>query len=71
MLTVVLYSVRMPEFFGIGTMKTMGRPLSVMAHLKKSIVQVKPEMYCLAHALIVAIVKVTNDPDYTAYRNGR
>ena len=37
-LTVVLHSVRMPAGFGIGGIKTMGRPLSVMAHLKKSIV---------------------------------
>jgi hypothetical protein len=26
---------------------------------------------CVAHALIIAIAKITNDPDYTAYRKGR
>ena len=54
-LTVVLYSVRMPVGFGIGGIKTMGRPLSVTAHLKKSIVQVNAETNCLAHALLIAI----------------
>ncbi len=49
----------------------MGRPISVMAHLKKSIVQVKSATNCLAHALIIAIAKVTNDPNYAAYRKGR
>ena len=42
-----------------------------MAHLKKSIVQVKSETNCLADALIIAIAKVTNDPNYAAYRKGR
>ena len=42
-----------------------------MAHLKKSIVQVRTETSCLAHALIIAIAKLTNDPNYTAYRKGR
>ena len=39
-----------------------------MAHLKKSIVQVKSETNCLFHALINAIAKVTNDTNYSAYR---
>ena len=47
--------------------KTIGRPISVMAHLKKSIVQVKSETNCLSHALIIAIAKVTEDPNYKAY----
>ena len=51
--------------------KTMGRPFSVMAHLKKSVVQVKIETNSLASALIIAIAKLTNDPDYKAYRKGR
>ena len=49
----------------------MGRPISVMAHIKKSIVEVKSETNCLAHALIIAIAKVTNDTNYAAYRKGR
>ena len=44
--------------------------LSVMAHLK-SIIEVKADTNCLAHALIIAIAKVKNDPNHTAYRKGR
>ena len=51
--------------------KTMRRPILVMAHLKKSIVQVKAETNCLAHALIIAIAKVTKDPNYKTYMEGR
>ena len=41
-----------------------------MAHLKTNIIEVKTETNCLAHA-IIAIAKLTNDPDYKAYRKGR
>ena len=51
--------------------KPMGRPLSVMAHLKKSIIEVKTETNSLTHALIIAITKLNNDPDYKAYSKGR
>ena len=53
-LTVVMHSTRMPIGFGLrgDGIKTMERPLSVMARLKKSIVQVKTEANCLAHALL-------------------
>ena len=67
-LTVGLHSVKMPLGFGYRGIKTMGRPISVIARLKKSIEQVKSETNCLAHALIIAITKVTNDPNYAAYR---
>ena len=70
-LTVVLHSVKMPADFGYAGIKTMGRPISVLAHLKKSIVQVKAETNCLAHALIIAIAKATKDPNYKAYVQGR
>jgi hypothetical protein len=56
---------------GNGGVKTKGRPLSVMVHLKRSTVEVKAENNCLAHALIIAIARVTNDPNYKAYRQGR
>ena len=71
-LTVVLHSVKMPVGFGFHSagMKTKGRPLLVMAHLK-SIIQVKTEKNCLAHALIIAIAKLTNNPNYKAYIQGR
>ena len=42
-----------------------------MARLKTSIVEVKAEENCLAHALIISIAKVENDPDYKTYRQGR
>ena len=53
-LVVTVHSVTMPAGFGRG-IKTKGRPLSVMAHLKRSIVEVKAEESCLAHAIIIAI----------------
>jgi hypothetical protein len=34
-----------------------GRPLSVMAQIKRSIIEVKAETNCLAHALRIAIEK--------------
>ena len=43
----------------------MGRPLSVMAHLKK----LRPKKF-LAHALIIAISRVDSDSNYTWYRDG-
>jgi len=57
--------------FGKSTIRSRGRPLSVMARLKTSIVEVKAEENCLAHALIISIAKVENDADYNAYRKGR
>jgi hypothetical protein len=48
-----------------------GRPLANMAHLKRSIVEVIAKNKCLAHALMIAIAKLTNDPDYKAFRQGR
>jgi hypothetical protein len=52
---------------GFGDIKTKGRPLSVMAHFKRSILTVKAETNCLAHALIIAIARITKDPNYKAY----
>jgi len=59
----------MPVGFGRG-IKTKGRPLSVMAQLKGSIVEVKAKENCLAHA-IIAIARLENDANYKAYRQGR
>lgn len=70
-LVVTVHSVRMPVGFGKRAIKSRGRPLSVMAHLKTSIVEVKAEENCLAHALVISIAKVENDPDYKAYRQCR
>ena len=57
--------------FGKNVLKSRGRPLSLMAHLKRSIVEVKAEENCLAHALVRAIAKVDKDPNYKAYIKGR
>jgi hypothetical protein len=51
-----------------GGIDAKGRPLANMAHLKRSIVEVKAENNCLAHAIVRAIAKLTNDPIYVAYR---
>jgi len=60
----------MPVGFGKHAITSRGRPLSVMAHFKKSIVEVKAEEHCSAHAQIIAITKVDNNPNYKAYRQG-
>jgi hypothetical protein len=65
-----VHSVRMPVGFGGDGLKIKGRQLSVMTHLKKSIIEVKAEENCLAHALIIAVARLTNDPDYEEYRKG-
>jgi hypothetical protein len=62
----------LPVGFGRAALKTKGRPVSEMVHLKRSIirVQVKTENNSLAHALIIAKAKLTNDPNYKSYRQG-
>ena len=52
-------------------MKSRGRPLSVMVHLKTSVVEVKTSENCLAHAILIAIAKLEYNPDYKAYQKGR
>jgi len=52
-LVVTVNSLRMPVGFGKSTAKNRGITLSVMSHLKTSIVEVKAEENCLAHALII------------------
>jgi hypothetical protein len=68
-LIVTVHSVKMPV--GFDGIKTRGRWLSVMAHLKKSIIEVKAEQNCLAHALVIAIAKLNDDPNYKSYIPGR
>jgi hypothetical protein len=67
---MTVHSVKMPVGFG-DCVKTMGRPLSVMAHLKKRMVEVTTKDNSLAHALIIGIANLTNDPNYKSYRHGR
>jgi len=52
-LIVVAHSVKTPVGFGRKSIKSKGRPLSIMVHLKKSIIDVKSKTNCLAHALII------------------
>ena len=61
----------MPVGFGRKSAKSNGRPLVEMVHLKHSIIEVKAKTDCLAHALIIAIARITNDPNYNSYRRGR
>jgi hypothetical protein len=68
-LVVNVHAAKMPV--GFGGIKSKGRPLEVMAHLKRNIVQVKAETNCLAQARLVAKARVDNDPNYDAYRKGR
>ena len=67
---MTVHSMRMPVSFGKRAKKSKGRPLSVMAHLKRSVVAVKAEDNCMSHALIIAIAKAENDPENVAYRRG-
>jgi hypothetical protein len=39
--------------------------------VKNSIIEVKAKTDCLAYALIIAIARLTKDPNYKAYRQGR
>jgi hypothetical protein len=49
-LTVVAHSVEIPV--GFGRVTTKGRQISVMAHIKRNIIEVKAQTNCLAQALI-------------------
>jgi len=49
-LVVTVHSLKMPVGNGKHAIKSMGRPLSVMAYLKSCIVEMKAEENCLAHA---------------------
>ena len=68
-LILEIHSVNMPVGFG-GGIKTKCRSLASLAHLKTSIVKIKSETNCLAHALIIAIARIKNDPNYKSYRDG-
>jgi hypothetical protein len=67
-MVIEVHSVKMP--LGFCRIKSKGRPLSIMAYIKRSIVEGKAEKYCLAHAIIIAVSKLTNDPNYDSYRRG-
>ena len=70
-LTFHVHSIGMPVGLGKKAEKSKGRPLSKTAHLKRSIVEVKARDNCLVHALVIAVARLANDPNYKAYRQGR
>jgi hypothetical protein len=55
-LVIKVLSVKMPV--GFGGVKSKGGPLLVLAHLKRSIVEVKAEKNCLAQSIIIAESKL-------------
>ena len=69
-LEIHLDHIRMPAGNGKTAEKTKVRFLDVMSTIKKSIVKVKAEFLCMAHALIIAISRVNGDPKYKSYRDG-
>jgi len=69
-LVMTVHSVRMPIGHGGDGIATKGRPLVIMDYLKRSIVKVKAENNCLAHALVIEKVKIDGDPNYNSYRRG-
>jgi hypothetical protein len=69
-LVLEVHSVNMPVGFGGDGIRTRGRPLNALAHLK-CIVKVKAQANCLGHALVIAIAKITNDHNYKSYTQGR
>jgi hypothetical protein len=60
-LIVTVHSVEVPVGFGL--LKSKGRQLDTLAHMKKIIVRVNPDENCLPRALVIAIAKVENDPN--------
>ena len=67
-LSVGVHSVTMPVELGGDGMKPKGKPIATIVHRKKSIVNVRAKKYCLAHALMIAIARLNNGPNYTSYR---
>ena len=69
-LVVTVHSVQMPVGFGKHAIKSKDRKLSVMAHLKRSIVELKAEQNSLVHALVIAISRLEEDPNHNSYLRG-
>ena len=70
-LEVHLDHVRMPSGNGKRAEKTKGRSLDALSAIKRSIVIMKAAFLCLAHALIIAMALVNDDPKYALYRHGK
>jgi len=59
---VTVHSVTIPVGLGLDGIKRKGRPLATMAHLNRSIVEVGAKENCLAHAFVIEIARLNNDP---------
>ena len=68
---MTVHSVTMPVGLAGEGMKRKGRPLANVVQVKRSIIEVRAEENCLAHALVIAIARLHNDPYYKAYSQGR
>jgi hypothetical protein len=68
---LTVHSEKIPICNGGGGIATKGRQLDNQVHLKKSIVKVAAENNCLAHALVIGIAKLPEDPDYKAFIQGK
>ena len=69
-LVIVVHSVKMSVEFCRTALRTEGRQLANLAHLKCSIIEVRAEHNCLAHALLIAIARIDGHPNYQSFRNG-
>ena len=67
-LVVVVHWVAIHVRFRSVAVKTKGRQLAVLAHLKRSIIEVIAKEKCLPHALIIEIARFEKDPNYASYR---
>jgi len=69
-LVVVVHTVKMPVGFGRTAQRSKGRTVANLAHLKRSVIEVKAENNSLVHALIVAMARLEKEPNYQSYRKG-
>jgi hypothetical protein len=53
---------------GFERVKTQGRSFSELIQRKRSVVEVTVEENCVAHAIVIAIAEINNDPHYESYR---
>jgi hypothetical protein len=67
-LIMAVHSVKMPVGYGGAEITAKGKPLETIVHLKRSFIKVEAKNNCLAHALVIAIARLTNNPNYKAHR---
>ena len=69
-LVMTVHFVKMSIAHGGSKIESKRRPLEIMVHLKRIIVEAKAKKNCLAHVLVIAKSKVDGDPNYNSYRRG-